>query len=342
MVTSLRRGLIAGSGVALVAIASGGALATPAQAATAGTPASASVVDSGTVQFTAAAGTTNSLTVTSADRTVTFDDRVAIRAGEGCAPVRGDRTKVRCTTSETTRWIHVAVGDGNDKVTNKSNINIVAYGGAGNDTLTGGSSHDTLYGDAGNDTLRGGDGVDGMFGGRGTDVLHGGPDADYLDGGSGADTLRGGSGSDYANYGHRTAAVVVDLDNARGDDGAKGERDTVGGDIENIIGGHGADILTGNSGVNSISGGAGNDVIRGGAGDDGLVGGSGNDRVYGQGGDDVLLGEPSPPRESGEDLGSDAALDRVDGGTNTAVGDACYVRAAGVVVNCEHEADTTE
>jgi hypothetical protein len=54
------------------------------------------------------------------------------------------------------------------------------------------------------------------------------------------------------------------------------------------------------------------------------------------------MGEPAPPRESGEDLGSDTALDRVDGGASSAVGDACYVRAAGVAVDCEHEADVTE
>ena len=91
--------------------------------------------------------------------------------------------------------------------------------------------------------------------------------------------------------------------------------------------------------MNSISGGAGNDVIRGGAGEDGLVGGSGTTTSTGRAVTTSCRGSLRP-RESGEDLGSDTAVDRVDGGTNTAVGDTCYVRAAGVV-NCEHEADTT-
>ena len=338
----LRRRLIAGGSAAFAAIASGGVLPMPAQAVTAGAQASAAVIDPGIVEFTAAAGTTNRLTITSAGDTVIFDDRVAIQAGEGCEPVTGDPTSVRCTTPQWTRWIQVSLGDGNDTMTNKANINIIGYGGAGNDRLTGGGSHDELFGEAGDDTLRGGGNNDYLSGGPGTDVLHGGLEEDYLDGGPGADTLRGGSGSDYATYAHRTRPVVVDLDNARGDDGEKGERDTVAGDVENIIGGLGADTLTGNSGPNSIYGDAGNDVIRGGAGDDGLVGESGDDRIYGQRGDDFLMGEPSPPRGSGEDLGSDTALDRVYGGSNTAVGDSCYVRAAGVVVNCEFVADTTE
>ena len=88
MVTSFRRGLMAG-GVSVVTIASGGVLAMPAQAATAGAGAWATVVDSGTVQFTAAVRTTN-------------------------RPVRGDRAKVRCTTTETIRWIQAAVGDRDD------------------------------------------------------------------------------------------------------------------------------------------------------------------------------------------------------------------------------------
>ena len=46
----------------------------------------------GVVEFVAAAGTTNSLTITNVGDTVTFDDRVAIRAGEGCESVPGDRT----------------------------------------------------------------------------------------------------------------------------------------------------------------------------------------------------------------------------------------------------------
>src|SRR5262245_51486660 len=45
------------------------------------------------------------------------------------------------------------------------------FGGAGNDTLTGGSGNDQLFGQAGNDTLLGKGGFDFLFGGAGNDIL---------------------------------------------------------------------------------------------------------------------------------------------------------------------------
>ena len=45
------------------------------------------------------------------------------------------------------------------------------FGGAGNDTLTGGSGGDLLFGQAGNDTLLGKGGNDFLFGGAGNDTL---------------------------------------------------------------------------------------------------------------------------------------------------------------------------
>lgn len=87
-------------------------------------------------------------------------------------------------------------------------------GGAGNDTLRGGSEADLLNGDAGNDLLQGRDGVDSLNGGDGddkvcgmggSDTVRGGNgndrllgfnDDDTLEGGAGADVCSGGQGSD--------------------------------------------------------------------------------------------------------------------------------------------------
>ena len=70
---------------------------------------------------------------------------------------------------------------------------------------------------------------------------------------------------------------------------------TSGGDvllnIENLIGGAGADILTGDEGDNSLTGRAGNDILRGNGGADILIGGSGDDILYGGAGADTLTGE---------------------------------------------------
>ncbi len=62
--------------------------------------------------------------------------------------------------------------------------NTTLIGGAGNDTLKGGTKNNILVGNAGNDTLRGGAGKNVMIGGLGTDTLVGGANQDLLIGGT--------------------------------------------------------------------------------------------------------------------------------------------------------------
>jgi uncharacterized delta-60 repeat protein len=142
-------------------------------------------------------------------------------------------------------------------------------GGAGNDELHGGRGKDTILGQSGNDRI---------FGNGGDDLLDGGQGTDLMDGGSGADTV---------DYHFRNSAVFVDLQ-GDADDGPAGERDTVGANVEHIIGGNGSDTLIGNSLPNHIRGGPGNDTIRGGGGNDTLQGDGGRDSLYGEAGDDFL------------------------------------------------------
>ena len=73
----------------------------------------------------------------------------------------------------------------------------VAYGGGGNDTITGSDLDDVLLGDDPFDaTIR--DGNDVLFGGAGNDALFGGGGNDYLDGQAGIDQIDGGTGFDTA------------------------------------------------------------------------------------------------------------------------------------------------
>jgi len=109
-------------------------------------------------------------------------------------------------------------------------------------------------------------------------VLDGGAGNDVLKGGAGADTLDGGAGVDTVDYSDKTVAVIVTLS------GATDATVTIGGvvedtirNIENVIGGAGADTLTGDDLPNALDGGAGNDTLAGGAGDDRLTGGVGAD-----------------------------------------------------------------
>jgi len=63
-----------------------------------------------------------------------------------------------------------------------------------------------------------------------------------------------------------------------------------GADIENAIGGSGADSITGNSLANSLQGMAGNDTIMAGSGNDTIDGGVGQSYLRGEDGDDSIAG----------------------------------------------------
>ncbi len=124
----------------------------------------------------------------------------------------------------------------------------------------------------------GGDGSDTLVGGAGPDTLQGGADADFLDGSEGADSMEGGSGSDTASYAGRSDAVTASLDGTQ-NDGTAGEGDAIAGDVENVVGGDGADTLSGNAAANFLSGGAGEDFLDGGAGQDVLDAGRATDLI---------------------------------------------------------------
>jgi Ca2+-binding RTX toxin-like protein len=131
------------------------------------------------------------------------------------------------------------------------------------------------FGWAGDDSI----GIDGFVG-----------FGDIFDGGAGTDTFTmAGQTSDY------------DIDLGAGRVRLKG--DPGGGTLsnfENIIGGKGDDILTGNSGKNEISGGGGADDLYGKAGADTLSGGGGNDNILGGGGRDNINGGKGADSLSGE------------------------------------------
>jgi Ca2+-binding RTX toxin-like protein len=168
---------------------------------------------------------------------------------------------------------------------------VAAFGGAGDDSLTGGEAadrlvggvgDDTLDGAGGNDDLDGGDGDDALIGGDGDDALNGGAGSDALQGGSGTDTLIGGAGNDSLDGGSGNDALTG---------GAGGDTLTGGRGDDTLDGGSGADILLGGVGKDNLIGGAGDDTLTGGAGADSLTGGSGAD-VFVFGSSDSLLSAP--------------------------------------------------
>jgi len=185
------------------------------------------------------------------------------------------------------------------------------FGGAGNDTLTGGSGGDLLFGQSGNDVLLGRGGADFLFGGSGMDTLTGGDGDDQAFGESGADRMIWNPGDDTdLNEG----GAGVDTVEVNGGGGAEIFTATANGprvrfdrldpapfsiDIgtsENLV-------LNANAGDDSFSatgnlaaliqitvdGGAGDDTILGSNGADLLLGGDGDDFIDGQQGNDVAF-----------------------------------------------------
>jgi Ca2+-binding RTX toxin-like protein len=232
-------------------------------------------------------------------------------------------------------------GDGNDGLD----------GGDGNDLLNGGFGKDAIGGGAGSDVADYADAlgtvhvtpldgvrndgrtgeeddvasdVEGANGGIDNDVLegnnaagtlNGGGGDDLLNGNGGPDVMLGGAGSDTASYEGRTAPVAVSIGGSA--DGQAGEGDSVGADIERVVGGSSNDTLNGNDLSNILLGGPGNDTVNAGGAFDLLIGGLGNDTLNGDAGDDVLSGNGGNDRLGGGDgkdtLNGGLGDDRLDG-----------------------------
>ena len=202
-------------------------------------------------------------------------------------------------------------GDGADTL-DGGNAGDTVSGGDGADTLDGGNAADTVNGDNGADTVRGGaDPGDTLAGGADRDLVTydgetaavvvdlgglvpvpaptdattgfedvvGGSGDDTITGDAAANSLNGGPGIDTVTYLGNTAAqgVNVTLDGVS-NDGTAGEDDNVTA-TENVTGGAGADLLTGNQGANDLRGGDGDDTVIGRGGSDALSGGPGTDTV---------------------------------------------------------------
>lgn len=260
-----KRCLAGGAAVAVLGVV---LPALPAHAAAAGV---ASVTSPYVVQYAAGQKAVNNVVVTRSGRTVTIDDRVAVRAGKGCKPVKGDPTRVRCTTSRTPDQVRVFTYDRNDTVVNRSDLPLTANGGPGSDKLLGGPRQDFLQGDvfgqagAGNDSIWGHGGTDFLIGAAGNDGINGGDGNDYLD------TYVAGPGkpvNPVSSYGH---------DRLYGGNG---------GDW--LVGGPGDDLLSGGPGGDHVQGGTGNNTFYGGDGNDAMDAGTGRDHFSGGAGRDSV------------------------------------------------------
>lgn len=166
-------------------------------------------------------------------------------------------------------------------------------------------SIENLSGTAYDDTLVGDGNANTLSGGGGNDLLKGGGGADHLDGGLGTDTV---------DYSLSDAAVTVSLLSGSGSGGDAQGNTLVG--IENLVGSHYADHLTGDGGNNDLNGNVGADV---------MAGGGGNDIYH-------------------VDNAADAVLEAANAGSDTVMTTVSYALAAGQAVEnltCADTASTT-
>ncbi len=188
------------------------------------------------------------------------------------------------------------VGDGADIVGTKNADKLA--GTEGSESIMGLAGDDTLVGAGGDDTLHGGAGNDLLIGGKGADTLRGGRHDDYVD----------GRGGDTISYDGSAEGVTINLRDGTAM-GGDAQGDTLGSDIENVIGSAYDDMITGTDSVqygNSLWGLAGMDRLYGGEGADMLYGGAGDDILSGGDEDDTLEGGAGADELTGG-LGDDTA-----------------------------------
>ena len=262
-----RRGRAAlGCALALAAL---GALTTSAEAATTVT------AQGTTLSVVAASGKKNVVDVSLFGADVTVRDAGdTVAAGSGCAAV--DAHTARCPASAL-KGVFVWTYDVGDAVSKSGPLDGYVDVGDGDDFFEAGPASGTNI----------------VVGGPGTDKLTGGADRDALDGGPDADVIRGGGATDRVSYAGHAAPVTVSLD-GRVNDGAAGEGDDVGTDVEDIIGSPYEDTLTGGAGPNVLSGGSRVDTLNGLGGNDTLRGGRGGDIENGGDGDDLFEQSSTP------------------------------------------------
>ncbi|MFN6108242.1 MAG: SdrD B-like domain-containing protein, partial [Planctomycetaceae bacterium] len=173
-----------------------------------------------------------------------------------------------------TTFENVIGGANNDSLTGNILVNIL-MGGAGDDTLSGGTGNDTYLFDADSPL--------------GTDPL--------------VETTTGGP--DLIDFTGTSANVTLDLSLAATQvvNSNMSLKLQGGAVFENATGGVGADLLIGNALANVLTGGSGNDSLNGAAGNDSLIGGLGDDTLAGGTGDDGYV------YNAGTALGSDTLVE---------------------------------
>jgi Ca2+-binding RTX toxin-like protein len=195
------------------------------------------------LQYIAAPGETNHLTVTlnsTGGGAGVEDPTATVTAGEGCSRFNEHIAMCGPPEDDAILYVDAALGDGDDTaVSHGGGTTWTVDGGLGADTITG----STNYGD----TLDGGPGADHLIGGT--------SGATFADADSDPDVIESTTGGTLDDSAH-TDPLTIDM--AAGTAGS----DTFKG-LTGAIGGSGDDALIAGSGTGSLEGGPGDDAFDG-------------------------------------------------------------------------------
>lgn len=194
-----------------IAAASGlTAIASSPASAAAPKPISVGVSTIGELNIVDTAGVNNvKVDITMGTNEVLVSSNAPITIGRNCrtfATQMFARTVACRTVSATT----AQMSGGADLLQVRSlNTNIVAFMGAGNDTVSlSFVANSTIFGESDKDTINGGGGNDFIRGGSGNDTITGGSGNDNLDGEADVDVVKGNAGQDAIGSGDTVKDTV--------------------------------------------------------------------------------------------------------------------------------------
>ncbi|HEX6229142.1 MAG TPA: calcium-binding protein [Solirubrobacterales bacterium] len=186
-----------------------------------------------------------------------------------------------CPVGEAPRWVTVDLGPGNDRFRGIGSLRgageVRVAGGRGDDLLRGGDEDSLLEGGPGSDRIHGGGGQDALVAGHpgGPNFLYGGPGGNLLAAGPpcAGGRVVGGSGPDNVSFAELPIQRgTLDASLRRGNAYVRGVRGCrpvrFAGEIENLEGSFGSDILEGDAGPNNLLGQPGRDRFFSGGGED--------------------------------------------------------------------------
>jgi Ca2+-binding RTX toxin-like protein len=200
-------------------------------------------------------------------------------------------TEAVCPLSQPLDSVLLAGMDGNDTLTAPNfpaTVSVVALGGEGSDTITGGGESEDILVDGpggGADVLSALGGDDALTHNGGADELLGDDGNDLFLSNSVCDGARivGGAGRDNASWARFGEGVEANLATGAAGRAGSGEVPSCGGEpldsiaeVEDLEGSNSADVLYGDAGPNQLLGHAGADVYFAGAGEDSILANSGD------------------------------------------------------------------